>query len=412
MQKIVTVVGARPQFIKAAAVSRVLKSAEGVNEILVHTGQHYNSNMSDIFFEELEIPRPDYNLGIGSCTHDPQTGKMLQAIEKVLMEEKPDWVLVYGDTNSTLAGALAAVKLHIPVAHVEAGVRNFDRSIIPDDLLFCPTITAVENLSKEGLSAFAHLTGDVMLDLFLEWERKIESLAESIIKELNLNAGEYLLVTLHRPLNVDDISRLKSILTALHESGRQIVFPIHPRTHKNITESELGEIMDSWLNFRQLPPLSYATFLALAKCAYGIVTDSGGVQKEAYFLGTPCTTIFPFKISDLLIKLIDTPELLHKAKIKGLEVFKDNFSEDVISNKFNDWIMANLGKSQEAYFSFENVSLNKKEKVKKMLLKLFRIRTYRLFLRTYSLIIYLSIKCKGEIMAKRAYFIKISDCGH
>ena len=301
--KIITIVGARPQFIKAAAVSRVLRLTEGVNEILVHTGQHYDTNMSDVFFEELEIPRPDYNLCIGSGTHGKQTGKMLEAIEKVLMEEKPDWVLVYGDTNSTLAGALAAVKLHISVAHVEAGVRNFNKAIPEEinrivtdqvsDLLFCPTITAVENLSKEGLSAFAHLTGDVMLDLFLVWERKIESIAESIIKELNLNAREYLLVTLHRPLNVDDISRLKSILTALHESGRQIVFPVNPRTHKNITESELGEIMDSWLNFRQLPPLSYATFLALAKCAYGIVTDSGGVQKEAYFLGTPCTTIFP-----------------------------------------------------------------------------------------------------------------------
>ena len=188
------------------------------------------------------------------------------------------------------------------MAHVEAGVRNFDRSIpeeinriVTDQCLTCCFVrhNCRGKPKQEGLSAFAHLTGDVMLDLFLVWERKIESLAESIIKELNLNAGEYLLVTLHRPLNVDDISRLKSILTALHESGRQIVFPVHPRTHKNITESELGEIMDSWFNFRQLPPLSYATFLALAKCAYGIVTDSGGVQKEAYFLGTPCTTIFP-----------------------------------------------------------------------------------------------------------------------
>ena len=301
--KIVTIVGARPQFIKATAVSRVLRAAEGVREILVHTGQHYDANMSDVFFEELEIPRPDYNLSIGSGTHGEQTGRMLEAIEKVLLHEKPDWVLVYGDTNSTLAGALAAVKLHIPVAHVEAGVRNFDKTIPEEinrvltdrvsDLLFCPTITAVKNLSKEGLSAFAHLTGDVMLDLFLIWEQKIENLTESIIKKLNLQAGEYLLVTLHRPLNVDSISRLKSILTALHESGRQIVFPVHPRTHKNITESELGEIIDSWSNFKQLPPLSYATFLALAKRAYGIITDSGGVQKEAYFLGTPCTTIFP-----------------------------------------------------------------------------------------------------------------------
>jgi len=301
--KIVTIVGARPQFIKAAAVSPVLRATEGVKEILLHTGQHYDANMSDVFFEELKIPMPDYNLGIGSGTHGEQTGRMLEGIEEVLLKEKPDWVLVYGDTNSTLAGALAAVKLHIPVAHVEAGVRNFDRRIPEEinrivtdrvsDLLFCPTVTAVENLNKEGLSAFAHLTGDVMLDLFLIWEQEIENLAEPAIRELELKAGEYLLVTLHRPLNVDNIPRLKSILTALLESGRQIVFPVHPRTYKNIMKNELGKFMEQSPNFRQIPPLSYARFLALAKHAYGIVTDSGGVQKEAYFLGTPCTTIFP-----------------------------------------------------------------------------------------------------------------------
>ena len=301
--KIVTIVGARPQFIKAAAVSRVLQKTQGVREVLVHTGQHYDANMSEVFFEELEIPRPDYSLGIGSATHGAQTGRMLEAIEEVLLREKPDWVLVYGDTNSTLAGALAAVKLHIPVAHIEAGVRDFNKAIPEEinrvvtdrvsDLLFCPTMTAVKNLNMEGLSAFAHLTGDVMLDLFLIWEQKIENLAGPMIKKLHLKDEEYLLVTLHRPLNVDDPSRLRLILTALHESGRQIVFPVHPRTRKNIMESDLSRIMDSWPNFKQLPPLNYASFLSLAKHAYGIVTDSGGVQKEAYFLGTPCTTIFP-----------------------------------------------------------------------------------------------------------------------
>ena len=188
--KIITIVGARPQFIKAAAVSRVFRATDSVDEVLVHTGQHYDANMSDVFFEGLKSQGPISNLGIGSGMHGEQTGKMLESHRKVLLEEKPDWVLVYGDTNSTLAGALAAVKLHIPVAHVEAGVRNFDRSIPEEinrivtdrvsDLLFCPTITAVENLSKEGLSAFAHLTGDVMLDLFLVWEQKIENLAEPL----------------------------------------------------------------------------------------------------------------------------------------------------------------------------------------------------------------------------------------
>lgn len=301
MLKIVSVVGARPQFIKAAAVSRVLKSAEGVNEILVHTGQHYGANMSHVFFEELEIPRPDYNLGIGSGTHGAQTGKMLEAIEKVLLEEKPDWVLVYGDTNSTLAGALAAVKLHIPVAHVEAGLRSFNRHmpeeinrVLTDhasDLLFAPTKTAVMNLRHEGIpEERIKLVGDVMYDAALFYGKKAE-LQSQILNKLGLKPKEYVLATVHRAENTDDPVRLKVIFDALCEIAGEIkvVLPLHPRTREALIKSAMYDKVASSICLTE--PVGYLDMVMLEKNARLIATDSGGVQKEAFFYRVPCVTL-------------------------------------------------------------------------------------------------------------------------
>lgn len=235
--KLVSIVGARPQFIKCAPLSRELRREH--KEILVHTGQHYYHEMSEIFFEELNIPKPDYNLGIGSGNHGEQTGKMLIEIEKVLLKENPDMMLIYGDTNSTLAGALAAVKLNIKVAHVEAELRSFDRSmpeeinrVLADhisDLLFCPTQTAVDNLANEGIEAGVHLVGDVMVDA-LEYNLKIAEKKSGIIEELALEKGKYLVITVHRPGNTDSRENMTNIIEALGEAGRVVVFPVHPRT--------------------------------------------------------------------------------------------------------------------------------------------------------------------------------------
>jgi len=299
--KIITIVGARPQFIKATAVSRVLKSAEGVNEILVHTGQHYDANMSDVFFEELEIPRPDYNLGIGSGMHGEQTGKMLEAIEKVLLEEKPDWVLVYGDTNSTLAGALAAVKLHIPVAHVEAGLRSFNRRmpeeinrVLTDhasDLLFAPTKTAVMNLRNEGIpEERIKLVGDVMYDAALFYGKKAERQSQ-ILNKLGLKPKEYILATVHRAENTDDPVRLRVIFDALCEIAGEIkvVLPLHPRTREALIKSGMYDKVASSICLTE--PVGYLDMVMLEKNARLIATDSGGVQKEAFFYRVPCVTL-------------------------------------------------------------------------------------------------------------------------
>ncbi|WP_273701983.1 UDP-N-acetylglucosamine 2-epimerase (non-hydrolyzing) [Acetomicrobium sp.] len=301
MLKIVSVVGARPQFIKAAAVSRVLRATEGVKEVLVHTGQHYDANMSDVFFEELEIPRPDYNLGIGSGTHGAQTGKMLEAIEKVLMEEKPDWVLVYGDTNSTLAGALAAVKLHIPVAHIEAGLRSFNRHmpeeinrVLTDhasDLLFAPTKTAVINLRHEGIpEERIKLVGDVMYDAALFYGKKAERQSQ-ILNKLDLKPKGYVLATVHRAENTDDPVRLKVIFDALCEIAREIkvVLPLHPRTREALIKSAMYDKVA--LSICLTEPVGYLDMVMLEKNARLIATDSGGVQKEAFFYRVPCVTL-------------------------------------------------------------------------------------------------------------------------
>ena len=291
--KIVTIVGARPQFVKAAMVSRSLRPA--AQEILVHTGQHYDENMSDVFFRELEIPAPDYHLGVGSGSHGGQTGEMLKTIEAVLLRESPDCVLVYGDTNSTLAGAIAAAKLQIPVAHVEAGLRSFNRRmpeevnrVVTDHLaswLFAPTETAVFNLEQEGISTGVCQVGDVMYDAVLHYRERAWAHSR-ILKLYELRAGEYVLATLHRAGNTDDPERLKKIMKALAEVSRTVpvVFPVHPRTRRVLNGFAGGE------SLLMIEPISYFDMLRLAAGARCIVTDSGGLQKEAFFLHVPCVT--------------------------------------------------------------------------------------------------------------------------
>ncbi|MCX7809904.1 MAG: UDP-N-acetylglucosamine 2-epimerase (non-hydrolyzing) [Leptospiraceae bacterium] len=296
--KILTVVGARPQFIKLAPLSKILRE-NGVNEIIVHTGQHYDENMNDLFFKELEIPEPDYNLGIGSGNHGEQTGKMLIEIEKIILKENPDLVIVYGDTNSTLAGALAASKLHIKLAHVEAGLRSFNKRmpeeinrVLTDhvsDILFCPTQTAVENLKNEGITKGVYLVGDVMFDALLHFS-KISDMKSNILERLNIKPKEYYLATIHRAENTDDHERLKNILTAFSKMNEIVVFPIHPRTRKMINYYGLGDLLEND-NIKLIDPVGYLDMLKLEKNAKSILTDSGGVQKEAFWLKVPCITL-------------------------------------------------------------------------------------------------------------------------
>lgn len=297
--RVVTVVGARPQFIKMVPVSRELEKA-GIREVIVHTGQHYDYEMNRVFFEQLNIREPDYNLGVGSGSHGYQTGEMLKRIEEVLLREEPDLVLVYGDTNSTLAGALAAVKLHIKVAHVEAGLRSFDKRmpeevnrVLTDhisDHLFAPTETAVRNLHNEGIREGVYLTGDVMLDALL-YNIKIAERGSRILVELRLKPGEYYLATVHRAENTDNRKNLRSIIEAFIESGELIVFPAHPRTVTALKKYNLYEKLERAENVRLIKPVGYLDMLVLEKNARKILTDSGGVQKEAYFLRVPCITL-------------------------------------------------------------------------------------------------------------------------
>jgi len=294
--KIASIVGARPQFIKCAPVSRELRKEH--EEVLIHTGQHYDHGMSEVFFEELAIPKPDYNLNIGSGTHGHQTGAMLGAIEDVLQQENPDLVLVYGDTNSTLAGALAAAKLHVPVAHVEAGLRSFDRRmpeeinrVLTDhcsDLLFCPTKTAVENLAAEGITGGVHLVGDVMVDA-MNYNRAVAEERSRILEAVGVRPGEYLVITVHRPSNTDSRENMVAILGALAEAGRPVVFPVHPRTQNYLRR--YGLLAEMPENVLVTEPLGYLDMLHLMAHAAKILTDSGGVQKEAYMLGVPCITL-------------------------------------------------------------------------------------------------------------------------
>ena len=331
--KILTVLGARPQFIKAAAVSRALVYSANhsrLAQVLIHTGQHFDASMSQVFFDELGIPRPDYNLGIGGGSHGQNTGRMIEAIEAVLVAERPDWVLVYGDTDSTLAGTLAATKLHIPVAHVEAGLRSHNRRM-PEEinrvltdhaaaLLFAPTRAAIKNLRKEGFGnivkdekSLSHCqqpggkvqlpivvnVGDVMYDATLFFGAKAERHSQ-IIQNLGLTPKDYVLATMHRAENTDDLDRMSTILDALRKISNQIkvVLPLHPRTRKRLEIHGLSLKHQSLFPESRrssrlicIDPLGYLDMLMLEKKAAVIVTDSGGVQKEAYFHSVPCVTM-------------------------------------------------------------------------------------------------------------------------
>lgn len=299
MIKILTIIGARPQFIKACMLSKTFSLEPNIKEVIVHTGQHYDENMSSIFFKQLKLPKPDYFLGIGSDIHGKQTAKMLIEIENVMISEKPDIVLVYGDTNSTLAGSLAASKLHIPIAHVEAGLRSYNKKmpeeinrILTDHLstwLFCPSETAVKNLESEGIKKGVYNTGDIMYDAVLYY-KNIALQQSGILSNLKLPPKTYSLVTIHRAENTDDPQRLRSLLEALRQINGIVLFPIHPRTKNKIKQWNLDNLSLS-SNIKMIDPLDYFDMLAVESQAKVILTDSGGVQKEAYMLGVPCITL-------------------------------------------------------------------------------------------------------------------------
>jgi UDP-N-acetylglucosamine 2-epimerase len=317
--KICTIIGARPQFIKAAAVSRAIamhnklaSDAPRVSEVIIHTGQHYDDDMSAVFFRELEIPNPAYNLGIGSGGHGTQTGQMLAGIEDILLKEKPDWVLIYGDTNSTLAGALAASKLNIPIAHVEAGLRSFNRRM-PEEinrvmtdhlstLLFCPSQTAVDNLRAEGippdglclapyssrLTPNVFIVGDVMADAFRFAATKLSQKSD-VLQRLKIEEKRYYLATIHRAENTDDQQRLYNIMNAFSKIAEKaiVILPLHPRT-KKILGNKISMFNPA---LRIIDPVGYFDIVALQKSALMILTDSGGMQKEAYWSQVPCITL-------------------------------------------------------------------------------------------------------------------------
>ncbi len=297
--KIVTVVGARPHFIKMAPVSEALRGA--CDEVVIHTGQHYDDGLSEVFFREMRIAKPAYHLAAGSGTHGAQTSRILDGVERVLLAEKPDGVLLYGDTNSTLAGALAAVKLQLPLAHVESGPRVGSRRnpeevnrIVADhvsDILFAPTADSMAHLRREGLSERSHLVGDVMLDTFLLYRNALR--LDDFLRGQGLARGPYWLATLHRQENTDDASRLERILEALEATGHTFLLPLHPRTRDSLARHP-HLASRRWTNLRFLPPLGYPAMASLLGGAAGVVTDSGGVQKEAYWARVPCVTMLPF----------------------------------------------------------------------------------------------------------------------
>jgi len=290
--KIVSIIGARPQFIKAAVVSKEIIKTDGIEDVLVHTGQHYDENMSKIFFDELEIPKPDYNLSVGSASHAVQTGEMLIKIEEVLLAEKPDWVLVYGDTNSTIAGGLAAAKLNIKIAHVEAGLRSFNK-LMPEeinrittdrvsDLLLVPSLNAMRLLETEGLKENSLFVGDVMFDSILFYQKMAEE--KFSISEIT-NEKEFYLATVHRAENTDDKDRLQNIFSAFSEMDKPVILPLHPRTKSKLEGIQFND------NIKIIEPVSYLEMILLLKNSSKVLTDSGGLQKEAYFMQKPCITL-------------------------------------------------------------------------------------------------------------------------
>ncbi len=296
--KCLTVIGARPQFIKAAPVSRAFAAA-GIEQVLVHTGQHYDFEMSEVFFQELEIPPPRHSLGLGGGTHGVMTGRMLEGIEKILSEDRPDWVLVYGDTNSTLAGALAAAKLHIPVCHVESGLRSWNRRM-PEEInrvltdhisnrLFCSSELAVENLRREGITTGVEMVGDVMADTNKLAQEVVAGRSAEFWKAANpdMLADEFALLTLHRAENTDDPVRFRALVEQLNSLNIQVVFPVHPRTRKALLREELS--LDD--HIVTIDPVGYLEMVLLLDQARLVLTDSGGLQKEAYWGKTPCLTL-------------------------------------------------------------------------------------------------------------------------
>lgn len=297
--KIISIVGARPQFIKAAMVSLAGSRVDsvGYREIIVHTGQHYEDLLSGVFFRELGLSAPEYNLGIGSGSHGTQTGRMLEGLEEILINESPHCVMVYGDTNTTLAGALAAVKLGVPLAHVEAGLRSYNRAmpeehnrVLTDhcsDLLLCPTPNAVERLRAEGITAGVHAVGDVMFDV-LNASLEIAANRSKILETLKLERGDYILATVHRSYNTDDPRRLEKVVEELSSLNADVILPMHPRTRDAIAKNDINI---RGKNIRTIEPVSYFDMLVLEENARVILTDSGGVQKEAYMLGVPCITL-------------------------------------------------------------------------------------------------------------------------
>ena len=320
LKKIITVIGARPQIIKAAAISRAIREvyADQLEEFIVHTGQHYDENMSDVFFKELGIPKPAYNLNVGSGAHGAMTAKMMEGLEALFQKEKPDAVLVYGDTNSTLAASLAAAKIHIPVIHVEAGLRSFNKSM-PEELnriacdhmsslLFSPTKAGIENLKNEGFELIPtkkaainrpniYHCGDIMYDNSLYFSKRSDE-KSSVLKENGLLENQFILCTIHRDSNTDDAQRLNSIFTALlqihTETGLDVILPLHPRTKKKIDElldTELHAKINLAVGFKLIPPTGFLDIISLEKNAKLIITDSGGIQKEAYFFKKPCVIL-------------------------------------------------------------------------------------------------------------------------
>ncbi|KKQ18741.1 MAG: UDP-N-acetylglucosamine 2-epimerase [Berkelbacteria bacterium GW2011_GWA1_36_9] len=299
MKKIITIIGARPQFIKTPLVSKEIRKF--AKEILVHTGQHYDANMSAVFFNELKIPKADYNLNVGSGNQGQQTGEMLEKIEQVLLKEKPDLVIIYGDTNSTVSGALAAVKLHIPVAHIESGMRSYNRQmpeeinrIISDhisELLFCSTMSSAKILKEEGIAKGVYFVGDVMADIQKKIRNPKSEIRNKLFKTLNIKPKEYILATVHRQENTDIKENLENIFKAMGQIGETIILPLHPRTKKAIKTHKLQTLVDKNSNLRLIEPIGYLEMLALGSSAKMILTDSGGVQKEAYLNKVPCITL-------------------------------------------------------------------------------------------------------------------------
>ncbi|SES93268.1 UDP-GlcNAc3NAcA epimerase [Salinibacillus kushneri] len=296
--KILTVVGARPQFIKSSMLSKAVQPVQDITEIIVHTGQHYDEKMSNVFFNQLKLPKPDYYLGVGSSSHGKQTAQMLEELETIIQSVKPDVVLVYGDTNTTLAGSLAAAKLHIPIAHVEAGLRSYNKEMpeeinrqVTDHLsswLFCPTASAVENLDKEGITEGVYITGDIMYDAVLYF-KDIAFQHSSILETLHLSKKDYYLVTIHRAENTDNPERLKSILKTLQQLEKNVIFPLHPRTKKKIEQFNLTNLLS--YPIKTVDPFDYFDMLTITSQARMVLTDSGGLQKEAYMLQVPCITL-------------------------------------------------------------------------------------------------------------------------